>query len=231
MRKSAKTITIVALTCTAGLVATAATLAAFVATVAPAAHTEETTQSSAPTGQPRGTSSLATVEATAPPADTTLAPVDDKRDIRCYYRADLATTYPVVAAPGVTRPPFITAGIFAPGFDARNNPNPDDKNAGMLQVSAPLKMCAGLWDTGMSNPDGITDDLIPAGFVSPVPAPPTWNGKDRDQNGNPITPGPNLHSPGHYIPPLAECVVENTVAVIPGPAQVCAHLGIPALEK
>jgi hypothetical protein len=160
-----------------------------------------------------------------------LAPVDDKRDIRCYYRADLTTKYPVVAVPGATRPPYITAGIFAPGFDARNNPNPDDKNAGMAQVSDPLKMCTGLWDTGMMNPDGLTDDLIPAGCVPPVPAPPTWNGKDRDQNGNPITPGPNLHGPGHYIPPLAECVVENTVAVIPGPAQVCAHLGIPALEK
>ena len=30
---------------------------------------------------------------------------------------------------------------------------------------------------------------------------------------------------------LTACVVDNTVAVIPGPAEVCAQLGIPTLDE
>ena len=52
-----------------------------------------------------------------------------------------------------------------------------------------------------------------------------------DQNGNPLYPGPDNLALGHYVPFLTACVVDNTVAVIPGPAEVCARLGIPALEK
>lgn len=51
-----------------------------------------------------------------------LAPVDDKRDIRCSYHADLTTRPPVVGVPGETKPPYITSGIFITGFDAKNNP-------------------------------------------------------------------------------------------------------------
>jgi len=163
-----------------------------------------------------------------------LAPVEDKRDIRCYYHADITTKVPVVSSGG-TRPPYITTGKFITGFDAKNNPNPDDKNAGMQQIADPINQCSRAWDMGIMNQGGITDDLIPDGFVSPPPGPrgdrPLREGADKDQNGNPLWPGPVSMALGNYVPFLTECVVDNTVAVIPGPAEVCAQLGIPALDK
>lgn len=173
---------------------------------------------------------LALAGTTAAGVYVALAPVDDKRDIRCYFQADLTRSYPVLEGkPGVTRPPYITTGIFITGFDAKNNPNPDDKNAGMQQVADPIKHCGRVWDMGQMNPGGITDDLIPSGFV---PTAPFGNGdpRDTDHYGNPLAPGPNPHL-GQYVPPLTACVVDNTVAVIPGPAEVCAQLGIPALDE
>lgn len=174
----------------------------------------------------------ALVGTTAAGIYTALAPVNDKRDIRCYYHADLTTRPPVLSQPGATKPPYITTGIFITGFDAKNNPNPDDKNAGMKQVTDPIKQCSRVWDTGLMNADGLTNDLIPAGFVPTAPV-----GKDRgsglpdtNQYGSPIAPGPNPLL-GHYVPPLTACVVDNTVAVIPGGPEICARLGIPALEK
>ena len=164
-----------------------------------------------------------------------LAPVDDKRDIRCYYRADLKNEIPAPNAPGITMPPYITTGIFITGFDSKNNPNPDDKNAGMQQVHDPINQCSRVWDMGTMNPGGLTDDLIPEDFVSPPPGPrgdrPLREGADKDQNGNPLYPGPDNLALGNYVPFLTACVVDNTVAVIPGPAEICAQLGIPALEK
>lgn len=164
-----------------------------------------------------------------------LAPVNDKRDIRCYYRADLTTTYPVKADPRVIMPPYITTGIFVTGFDAKKNPDPADKNAGMQQVTDPINQCSRVWDDGGMNPDGITDDLIPAGFVRTAPTadPGKKNpdGTDNDKYGNPLGPAGSNPLLGHYVPPLTACVVDNTVAVIPGGPEVCAHLGIPALEK
>jgi hypothetical protein len=53
----------------------------------------------------------------------------------------------------------------------------------------------------------------------------------KDQNGNALYPDPAIRTFGNYIPFLTECVVDNTVAVIPGPVEICAQLGIPALEK
>lgn len=173
----------------------------------------------------------ALVGTTAAGIYTAFAPVNDKRDIRCYYHADLTTNYPVSMDPGATRPPYVTAGVFVTGFDARNNPNPDDKSAGMTQISDPLNLCSGLWDKGMMNPDGITNDLIPAGFVPPAPASAVPDPRDKDQNGNPIAPGPVVYGPGHYVPPLAECVADNTVAVIPGGPEICARLGLSSLQK
>ncbi|CAM3319946.1 hypothetical protein PSET11_02074 [Arthrobacter ulcerisalmonis] len=162
-----------------------------------------------------------------------MAPVEDKRDIRCYYQADLTATYPVETSPGDTKPPYITTGIMEVGFDASNNPTPEDPNAGMMQVSDPITSCANLWDTNAMNPNGITDNLIPDGFITPAPkqAPEEWNGLDTDANGNPMLSGGTLVTSGHYVPELTACVVDNTVAVIPGPAEVCAKLGIPTLEK
>lgn len=157
-------------------------------------------------------------------------PVDDKRDIRCYYQADLTTEYPLMEDPTVKMPPYITAGIIDVGFDAKNNPTPDDPNAGMLQVNDPVKICADVWDRGDMNPNGITDNLIPPDFVLPTFIEPPADPRDVDQYGNPLLPG-GYASPGHYIPPLVECVIDNTVAVIPGPPETCAKLGIPALER
>ncbi|MBT2535032.1 hypothetical protein [Arthrobacter sp. ISL-69] len=178
---------------------------------------------------------LALAGTTAGGVYVALAPVDDKRDIRCYYHADLTTRMPVIGSPGETRPPYITTGTFIAGFDTENNPNPDDKNAGMQQVNDPINQCSRAWDIGIMNQGGVTDDLIPEGFVSPPDGPrgdrPLREGADKDQNGNPLSSGPVSIAIGHYVPFLTACVVDNTVAVIPGPAEVCARLGIPALEK
>src|SRR5579859_7631782 len=111
----------------------------------------------------------ALVGTTAAGIYTAFAPVNDKRDIRCYYHADLTTRPPIKALPGQTMPPYITAGIFEAGFDASKNPNPNDKNAGMKQVSDPVNLCSRVWSVGLMNPDGFTNDVIPAGFVSPAP--------------------------------------------------------------
>jgi hypothetical protein len=174
----------------------------------------------------------ALVGTTAAGIYTALAPVNDKRDIRCYYHADLTTRLPILTQPGATKPPYITTGIFITGFDAKNNPNPDDKNAGMKQVTDPINQCSRVWDDGGMNPDGITNDLIPTGFV---PSPPVGKDSgselpDTDQYGNPLRPGPNPRF-GQYVPPLTACVVDNTVAVIPGGPEICARLGIPTLKK
>lgn len=178
---------------------------------------------------------LALAGTTAAGVYVALAPVDDKRDIRCYYHADLNTRPPVEGSPGQTKPPYITTGIFITGFDAKNNPTPADKNAGMQQVNDPINQCSRVWDTGNMNPGGLTDDLIPEGFVSPPPGPrgdrPLREGAEKDQNGNPLWPGPVSMALGNYVPFLTACVVDNTVAVIPGPAEVCAQLGIPALDN
>jgi hypothetical protein len=174
---------------------------------------------------------LALAGTTAAGIYTALAPVEDKRDIRCYYRADLTTRPPVEGSPGQTKPPYITTGIFITGFDAKNNPNPNDKNAGMQQITDPINQCSRVWDMGHLTLAGINDDFIPEGFISPAPgAMPAVEGV-KDQNGKPLFPDPAIKAFGNYIPFLTACVVDNTVAVIPGPAEVCAKLGIPALEK
>lgn len=173
---------------------------------------------------------LALAGTTAAGIYVAFSPVEDKRDIRCYFQADLTTEYPLLEDPAVKMPPYLTSGIMEVGFDAKNNPNPDDKNAGMLQVNDPVKICTEIWDRGDMNPNGITDNLIPSDFVVPTPTMPPADPRDTDQYGNPLVPS-GYSFPGHYIPPLVECVVDNTVAVIPGPPETCAKLGIPALEK
>ncbi|MHC6222699.1 RNA polymerase sigma factor [Arthrobacter sp. MMS24-S77] len=90
-------------------------------------------------------------------------------------------------------------------------------------------------DMGQMNPDGLTNDLIPAGFVDPPYGPPDGRplpeGAGKDQNGKPLWPDPGIKAIGHYIPLLTECVVDNTVAVVPGGPEICARLGIPTVEK
>lgn len=89
----------------------------------------------------------------------------------------------------MTRPPYVTTGIFITGFDAKNNPNPDDKNAGMKQIADPINLCIRSWDTGTMNPGGITNDLIPVGFVDPPTglrtAVPSLKGRARTRTANP----------------------------------------------
>jgi hypothetical protein len=173
---------------------------------------------------------LALAGTTAAGVYVALAPVEDKRDIRCYYHADITTKVPVVSSGG-TRPPYITTGVFITGFDAKNNPNPDDKNAGMQQVVDPINLCSRVWDMGNMNLAGINDDLIPKGFISPPPGAPATAESVRDQNGKPLFPDPAIKAFGNYIPFLTACVVDNTVAVIPGGPEICAKLGIPALAE
>ena len=192
---------------------------------------------SAPTPAP--TTSSASLEAESAAGVTSsspaIAPVNDKRDIRCYYRADLTTTY-LKADPKVIMPPYLSTGIMMAGFDAKNNPNPGDPNAGMQQITDPINQCGGLWDMGSMNPQGITDDLIPAGFVRTTPtADPgksSANGRPSDKYGNPLGGAAGTNKLiGQYVPQLTACVVDNSVAVIPGGPEICAHLGIPSLEQ
>ncbi|MEA5454044.1 hypothetical protein SPF06_04840 [Sinomonas sp. JGH33] len=174
----------------------------------------------------------ALVGSTAAGIYTAFAPVNDRRDIRCYYHADLTSRPPVKALPGQTMPPYITAGVFDTGFDAGKDPNPNDKNAGMKQVNDPVNLCSRVWSEGLMNPDGFTNNLIPADFVPPEPGSLTAAYKYKDQNGHAIIPYPEvLGTFGHYIPHLTECVVDNTVAVIPGGPEICTRLGVPALQE
>jgi hypothetical protein len=165
-----------------------------------------------------------------------LAPVavEDTRDIRCYYRADLSSAYQIEGSPETPRPPYMSTGIEEAGFNAKTNPTPEDPSSGLLQVADPINQCSRVWDLGGMVLNGINQDLVPDDFVSPppnVPAERTLSEVIRDQNGSPLYPDPAIRAFGNYIPFLTECVVDNTVAVIPGPAEVCAELGIPTLER
>ena len=123
-------------------------------------------------------------------------------EIRCYFRADVTTTYPAPNAPGITMPPYLLTGIEdVPGTDSHQTPDP-------------VSLCARLWDRNSMNPGGITNDLIPAGFQQPV-------GNSGNNRNN---------QPGHYIPELDACAFENAVAVIPG-AEACSRLGLSSVGK
>lgn len=173
---------------------------------------------------------LALAGSTAAVAYVAFAPVEDKRDIRCYYRADLTATYPSPHSPGDRMQPYLLAGAMDEGFDYDAAARQGDPQAGKQQIADPVGLCAFNWDQGLMNPGGITDDLIPPGYKEPAPAPaPT--GTVTDAHGKPATAFPNTFGPGHFVPELRACVVDDTVAVIPGPADVCSRLGIPVLES
>ncbi|MDQ0676879.1 hypothetical protein QFZ30_000261 [Arthrobacter pascens] len=138
---------------------------------------------------------------------------DDTRDVRCYYHADLTRTYPAPYAPHVTLPPYILAGEMDAGSNTTN----------------PLSLCAHTWDQGIMNPGNITDDLIPSDFQEPTSPPSPREAQDVEEL--PPTAVPYDVGPGHFVPELTACVVDNAVAVIPGPAQVCNQLGIPAFNS
>lgn len=231
MKKSSRILSVTAITCAAGTVATTVALALGMGAATPAAQAADTHTATSKTAFEITTETVATINPVAPPAGSVFASVEDKRDIRCYFLADLTTEYPVSEDPAVKMPPYITSGIMEVGFDAKNDPTPDDKNAGMLQVNDPVRICARMWDTGDMNPNGITDSLIPQGFVSPKPVMLASYPRDRGPDGKPFPPHLVTNVPGHYIPTLAECVIENTVAVIPGDGEVCAQLGLPVLQR
>ncbi|MFF1254454.1 hypothetical protein ACFVYC_18440 [Pseudarthrobacter sp. NPDC058329] len=211
MNKSTTTLTLAAVIAAAGVYAASTALtAAFAA--------------------PSNTSPVSAAPATQTAAASVA--VEDTRDIRCYFRADLHRTYPAPNSPGDNVPPYILTGLMASGFDANTNPTPEDPKAGLFHITDPTASCADLWDRNLMNLGGIIDDVIPEDFIGPTYTTPEWNGKDRDAEGRPLVPsGPAVHVPGHYVPELTECVVDGTVSVIPGPADICAKLGIPALAK
>ncbi|WP_156144201.1 hypothetical protein [Sinomonas humi] len=104
---------------------------------------------------------------------TALAPVNDKRDIRCYFHADLTTVHHLKPPQEGAMPPYVTAGIFdTDGSNATKDPKTGHLVTGMKQVSDPVNLCSRIWSEGMMNPDGITNDLIPADFVAPAPGDP-----------------------------------------------------------
>ena len=172
---------------------------------------------------------IALAGSTAAMAYVAFAPVEDKRDIRCYYRADLTREYPSGNGFGSTLGPYLLSGAMDEGFDSVN-PGPDPQ-AGKKQIEDPVALCAFNWDQGLMNPGGATDDLIPPDFEGPAARPPQdLDGKATDAQGNPAPAMPNDFGPGHYVPELTACVVDNAVAIIPGPHSVCSQLGIPTLD-
>jgi hypothetical protein len=174
---------------------------------------------------------IALAGSTAAMAYVAFAPVEDKRDIRCYYRADLTSTYPAGNGFGGTVGPYLSASVAKDGFDVSGD-NGTDPLAGNQQIEDPVALCAFNWDQGLMNPGGATDDLIPPGFQGPAPRPSQdYTGKATDVQGNPAPAMPNNFGPGHYVPELTACVVDDAVAVIPGPHSVCAQLGIPTLDS
>lgn len=161
------------------------------------------------------------------------APVADQRDIRCYFHADLTTTHKLKPPQEGTMPPYMTTGIMdASPSSATKDPNTGHMVTGMKQVSDPVNLCSRIWSEGRMNPDGITDDLIPADFSSPAAGSLVGGSIYKDQNGKTLVADPKVTgSFAHFIPRLTECVVDDTVAVIPGGPEVCTQLGVPSLQK
>jgi hypothetical protein len=147
-------------------------------------------------------------------------PVEDKREIHCYYNADLNTTREV---PGKAEgdPGYQLGPFMATGYEVK--PGESD------QVEDGVALCSSYWDMGMMNPEGITDHLVPDDYRQPPPG--KNSGKIHlDEYGQIYSPPEESGlGPGHYVPELTSCVVENTVAVIPGDKNVCARLQIPSL--
>jgi hypothetical protein len=231
MKKSTTALTLAALLVAGGIYGTSSALtSAFAAEAAPT----ETQISQTDAGLPVYIAIPHPTSSAVPGPSLDPVRVDDERDIRCYYRADLTSEYQVAGSSESPRPPFMTTGIEEVGFDAANNPTPEDPSSGLLQVSDPINQCSRVWDIGGMILEGINDDLVPAGFVSPpfgVPAESTSvSGAGKDQNGNPLYPDPSIRTFGNFIPFLTECVVDGKVSVIPGTAEVCNDLGIPGLS-
>lgn len=231
MKKSSRILSIAALSCAVATIAATAALTLGDGASAPAAYAADAHTNPSKTAFEITAETVAKIDRSVPPTGSTFEVVKDKRDIRCYFLADLITEHPVKEDPAVKMPPYITTGIMEVGFDARNNPHPEDQNAGMAQVNEPVKACAAIWDTGDMNPNGITDGLIPEGFVPPNPVMVESDPGDKGPDGKPFPAQLVTNVPGHYIPSLAECVIDNTVAVIPGGGDVCAQLGLPVLQR
>lgn len=233
MKKSTTALSLAALMAAGGIYYTSSTLASAVAAVP-----DQPGAAAAYATAPANDAVFVAVPGSSPAATrlADLAPVavTDKREIRCYYRADLSSEYQVEGSSETPRPPFVRTGIEEVGFDAKTNPTPEDSSSGLLQVADPVNQCSRAWDSGDMILNGINLDLVPDDFVSPppgVPAEHTLAESAMDQNGNPLYPDPNIRAFGNYIPFLTECVIDGKVGVIPGTAEVCNELGIPSLAK
>lgn len=233
MKKSTTALSLAALIAAGGIYYTATTAAGAFAAVGTDERAGGAVSSTGPATAP------VFVAIPGPSSDATpftgLDPVavDDKRDVRCYYRADLTSEYRTPGSPESPRPPFVGTGIEEVGFDAKTNPTPEDASSGLLQVSDPINQCSRVWDLGGMILNGINDDLVPERFIAPPPGVPAEHtpGSGKDQNGKPLYDDPSIRTFGNFIPFLTECVVEGKVSVIPGTADVCNELGVPALAK
>ncbi|TVU63957.1 hypothetical protein FQP90_08160 [Paenarthrobacter nitroguajacolicus] len=231
MNKSTTALTLAALVAAGGIYLSSATLTSAFATSASQANIS-TASADAPANPPTFVALPRSTSHHPPqPAPVSVA-VEDRRDIRCYYRADLTSEYQVPGSTESPRPPFVRTGIEEVGFDAKTNPTSADPNSGLLQVTDPINQCSRVWDGGMIL-EGINDELVPDGFVSPPPGELSERtsvpGSGKDQNGKPLYDDPNIRTFGNFIPFLTACVVDGRVAVIPGPADICSGLGVPSL--
>ncbi|CAM3319986.1 hypothetical protein PSET11_02075 [Arthrobacter ulcerisalmonis] len=231
MKKSTTTLSLAALIATGGIYYTSTALAS--------AFAAESDQPAVVDSQAAALTRDAIYGATPGPsvaaasfADLAPVAVNDQREIRCYFRADLSSEYQVEGSPQSPLPPFVGTGIEQVGFDARTSPTPGDPSSGLVQVADPINQCSRVWDFGDMILNGINQELVPDDFVSPHPGIPderTLAEPAKDQNGNPLYADAAIRTFGNFIPFLTECVVDGKVAVIPGLASVCNALGVPAL--
>ncbi len=233
MKKSTTALSFAALIAAGGIYYTSTTLASAVAAV-PDQPGAAAAYATAPANDAVFVAVPGPSQAAPPLASLAPVAVEDKRDIRCYHRADIASEYQVERSSETPRPPFVRTGIEEVGFNAKTNPTPEDPSSGLLQVADPINQCSRVWDSGVMILNGINHDLVPDDFISPLPGVPaerTLAEPASDQNGHPLYPDPNIRTFGNYIPFLTECVIDGKVGVIPGTAEVCNELSIPSLAK
>ena len=147
MKKSTTALTLAALIAASGIYYTSTRL-----TSAFAAEPDQPADAAAYTTAPASDAVFTAVPGTSPAATplADLAPVtvEDKRDIRCFYRADLTSEYQIEGSSGTPRPPYMGTGIEEVGFDGKTNPTPEDPSSGLSQVTDPINQCSRVWDSG-----------------------------------------------------------------------------------
>ena len=131
MKKSTTALSLAALIAAGGIYYTSSTL-----TSAFAAEPDQPADAAAYTTAPASNAVFTAVPgpspAATPLADLAPVAVEDKRDIRCYYRADLSSEYQIEESSESPRPPYMGTGIEEVGFDATNQPNTRRSQLGTL---------------------------------------------------------------------------------------------------